>query len=341
MKTKKIISLLLVVLLCVTSYIVVVAEPDYADYEQLPEEIEAEATEQGEEPNYGQDETYDNGDAPDEQDEYYPDNQDADDTNNVNEQGEPDSYAPVSDNAPSFIINGYRNVDLGELWDEENERWMVGLRSVAEALGAVVVWGGQVTPDDNGMFVSATRAYEFPNSVHIFKNGRYLRFIIGIPYVYVRNYNTESALVFAYPETDAVRIDAAPQIINDRTFLPIRAVVELLELGTFIGSNNDTVYWTEATNTTVINSAQTISRSTDAFVAEFILQHNFNPPFVDITPQAPPVEEYPVEPTIPDEESEVEVEEEPNVDDELDAEYNSEDEDDEEENETGTYDNEE
>lgn len=110
----------------------------------------------------------------------------------------------------------------GSLLDIEaqivNDRTMIPLRAVSNALGCGVAWNG----DDKGITIyRAADGQTVPNSIitcwidrdHAFRMDGYA---LG-----------ESAVM-----------DTAPMLINDRTYVPIRAIAELL--GTEVSWNDDT-----------------------------------------------------------------------------------------------------
>ncbi|MDR2902977.1 MAG: copper amine oxidase N-terminal domain-containing protein [Clostridiales bacterium] len=96
-------------------------------------------------------------------------------------------------------------------------RVMVPMRAIFEALGATVEW------------------YEEDQSIEAENEDAYILMQIGEPIMYVN--------------WEEVTLDVAPQLINDRTMVPIRAVSEAFDAE---------VAWDAAASTVVIKSAQPI-----------------------------------------------------------------------------------
>ena len=91
---------------------------------------------------------------------------------------------------------------------EEENRILIPARGVFEAMGATVEW----RQETKKVFVDS-----YNNVIHLELN-------IGDPTMLVYTYTTS----LLNPEKEEVALDAAPQLINDRTMIPLRAVSESL-----------------------------------------------------------------------------------------------------------------
>ena len=101
-----------------------------------------------------------------------------------------------------------------------NDRTMLPMRAIFEALGADVEWVGE----DSLIF--ATKG---PNLITM---------KIGMPKMNVQKIDAEAPII--------VDLDTAPYIHNDRTMVPVRAIAEALEAE---------VDWVDETSTVVITTA--------------------------------------------------------------------------------------
>ncbi len=100
-----------------------------------------------------------------------------------------------------------------------NDRTMVPMRAIFESLGATVEW------EEVGQVIIATR------------NADIITMQIGSPNLIVQNVISGDKKV--------VELDVPPQVINDRTLVPVRAIAESL---------NAQVDWVDATQTVVITT---------------------------------------------------------------------------------------
>lgn len=91
---------------------------------------------------------------------------------------------------------------------EDEGRTMIPVRGVFEYMGANVKWNDET------------------KTASIYLNGKQVDITIGNPTMKVYTYSAQN--LFAAPEKEEVTVDAAPQIINDRTMIPLRAVSEAL-----------------------------------------------------------------------------------------------------------------
>ncbi len=109
------------------------------------------------------------------------------------------SAAVAADNEPSVYLNGERmTFDVNPFI--ENDRTLVPMRAIFEAVGAVVQW------DDDDDTVHAIRE----------KDGELSLVSLQI--------NSDTAFV----NGEAVLLDMPAKLVNDRTFVPLRFVVESL-----------------------------------------------------------------------------------------------------------------
>ena len=132
----------------------------------------------------------------------------------------------------------------GSILDTEaliiNDRTMIPLRAVSNALGCGVAWDA----DNKGIIIyRATDGISVPNSIITCWIDRDHAFRMD-----------------GYALGAGTAMDTAPQIINDRTYVPVRAVAELL--GAEVG-------WDSDTRTAVINGIIT-NGATDEFTADLM-----------------------------------------------------------------------
>jgi len=119
----------------------------------------------------------------------------------------------------------------------ENDRTLVPMRAIFEKLGANVTWDGKMSS------VYAVRAYDNQDSV-----GRILiKLVIGNNQM-LRSID-EDIIWQEYDKNEYVTLDSLPQIINDRTYIPLRAISEAF---------NCDVKWDDRTKTIDITSKDEI-----------------------------------------------------------------------------------
>lgn len=137
--------------------------------------------------------------------------------------------AVMAESTPAVIVDGSPIVFADQAPVIQNDRTLVPARGVFEAMEATVEW------DEDKRMVNVTSS----NNVTI------VRLYIDNPVMEV--YKFEGSL-FNLTKND-VTLEAAPQIMNDRTMLPLRAIGEAL---------NAEVNWDEDTFTADIKSGRKI-----------------------------------------------------------------------------------
>ncbi|MCD8181635.1 MAG: hypothetical protein LUF26_09210 [Firmicutes bacterium] len=160
----------------------------------------------------------------------------------------------AEDNTPAVYVNG------SEIYFEDQSPVILGegttlvpARGVFEAMGATVEWDGdkrlvEVTSSDNMTIIRLTiddstmRTYDMSGMMSTLLMGQ----------------------DFTAPETE-ITLDVAPQIINDRTMIPLRAISEALNAN--VAWDGDTYTIDISTGAEVADGAPALSLSADTLTA--------------------------------------------------------------------------
>ena len=136
-------------------------------------------------------------------------------------------------------------------------RTLVPVRTIAETLNSIVEWRDK------------------DQTVHIFRNGKYILLAIDKPDMVVNTYNYDdknSTIVYT-SATENTFVDnenhnVTARLIDGRTMVPLRAVCEAM---------GATVNYDEKTNTASLTIADNYNKLMDKDIDELILKWNYNP----------------------------------------------------------------
>lgn len=140
----------------------------------------------------------------------------------------------LADNDIQVTVNG-ENIAFDQSPVVVDGRTLVPVRAVCEKLGADVYW------------------YDAKQSILVIKNSLKLSMIVDKPLLTINTFENFADMLEKAKDPNykpnEITLDVAPQIINGRTMLPIRAVCEAL--GAQVG-------WDSETSTVVITCPQEI-----------------------------------------------------------------------------------